>query len=116
MLTAHRKRSNNHSGGKLIMTSISQRCHAIASSRRFQKVILLIILANAILMGIETSEAPMERHGPLLLALNTVTQAIFVLEIAMRLAAHGRWHSSATAGTPSILRSWPFHSSPYREH
>ena len=71
------------------MTSIYRRCHAIASSHRFQRMILLIILANALLMGIETSEALMERHGRELLALNAVVQAIFVLEIAVRLLAHG---------------------------
>ena len=72
------------------MASISQHCYAIASSSRFQKAILLIILANAVLMGIETSEALMERHGRLLLALNAIIQLIFVLEIAVRLTAHGR--------------------------
>jgi voltage-gated sodium channel len=72
------------------MTSISQRCHAIASRRRFQRLILLIILANAVLMGIETSEALMEGHGRLLLSLNAIVQSIFVLEIAVRLTAHGR--------------------------
>ncbi len=72
------------------MTSISQRCRAIASSPRFQRMILLIILANALLMGIETSEALMERHGRAFLALNAVVQAIFVLEIAVRLLAYDR--------------------------
>ncbi len=72
------------------MTSISQRCHAIASSSRFQKLILLLILTNAVLMGIETSVSLMELHGQLLLALNAIVQSIFVLEIAVRLAAHGR--------------------------
>lgn len=72
------------------MTSVSQRCNAIASSQRFHRLILVLILANAVLMGIETSVALMERHGGLLLTLNAVVQSIFVLEIAVRLAAHGR--------------------------
>jgi voltage-gated sodium channel len=56
----------------------------------FQRAVLAVIVANAILMGIETSTAVMERHGRLLLALNAVIQTVFVLEIAVRLVAHGR--------------------------
>ena len=72
------------------MSPMVARCHAIASHPRFQRAVLVLIVANAVLMGIETSAPLMQRHGPLLLALNAVIQAVFVLEIAVRLAAHGR--------------------------
>ncbi|MBP1601615.1 MAG: hypothetical protein H6Q06_1766, partial [Acidobacteria bacterium] len=54
------------------MSPMVARCHAIASHPRFQRAVLVLIVANAVLMGIETSAPLMQRHGPLLLALNAV--------------------------------------------
>ena len=73
-----------------MLNAISNRCHAIVSDRRFQRAVLALIVANAVLMGVETSAALMERHGRLFLALNAAFQSAFVIEIALRLAAHGR--------------------------
>lgn len=60
----------------------------LAHSTRFQNVILGVIVLNAALMGIETSAAVMARWGGLLHGANAVIQAIFVVEIAIRLLAH----------------------------
>jgi hypothetical protein len=38
-------------------------CRRIASSRRFQNAILAVIVANAVLIGLETSPALWERYG-----------------------------------------------------
>ena len=38
-------------------------CRRIASSRRFQTAILAVIVANAVLIGLETSPALWERYG-----------------------------------------------------
>jgi voltage-gated sodium channel len=72
------------------LNSRFSRCQAFVNHPAFQRTVLVVIVANAILMGIETSTAVMERHGRLLLALNAVIQTAFVLEIAVRLVAHGR--------------------------
>jgi voltage-gated sodium channel len=62
-----------------------------AVSRRvifFQHFILGVILLAAILIGVETSETLVVRYGPILDALEVAIQTIFVVEIAIRLAAH----------------------------
>jgi voltage-gated sodium channel len=63
-------------------------CRRVAASRRFQNAILAVIVANAVLIGLETSPALWERHGALFHALNFAVQAIFAVEIAVRLLAH----------------------------
>ncbi|WP_300584258.1 ion transporter [Marivita sp.] len=51
--------------------------------------IIGVILFNAVLLGLETSDAVMATAGPLILALDSLCLAIFVLEIALKLYAHG---------------------------
>jgi len=63
-------------------------CRRTAASPRFQGAILAVIVANAALIGLETSPALWERHGRLFDVLNAVVQAIFVAEIAIRVLAH----------------------------
>ena len=68
-------------------------CRRTAASPRFQGAILAVIVANAALIGLETSPALWERHGRLFDLLNAVVQAIFVAEIAIRVLAHApRFH------------------------
>ncbi len=52
--------------------------------------IIGVILFNALLLGLETSPRAMAAAGPLIVALDKLCLAIFVLEIALKLAAHGR--------------------------
>lgn len=63
-------------------------CRRIADSPRFQNAILAVILANAVLIGVETSPALLRAHAGLFHALNAAVQLVFVVEIAIRLAAH----------------------------
>ncbi len=51
--------------------------------------IIGVILFNAVLLGLETSDAVMATAGPLILALDSLCLAVFVLEIALKLFAHG---------------------------
>ena len=51
--------------------------------------IIGVILFNAVLLGLETSDAVMATAGPLILMLDSLCLAIFVLEIALKLFAHG---------------------------
>lgn len=53
-----------------------------------QRVILLLILANAVILGLETSPSLMASHGSLLVALDQAILAVFVVEIAARLLVH----------------------------
>jgi len=64
------------------------RWQRIAESHRFQNTIIGVILANAVVLGLETSRELVEGHETLFRALNFAFQAIFVTEIAIRLAAH----------------------------
>jgi voltage-gated sodium channel len=63
-------------------------CRRVAASRRFHDAILAVIVANAVLIGLETSAALWERHGALFHALNLAVQVVFAVEIAVRVLAH----------------------------
>lgn len=63
-------------------------CRRLVSSRGFQNAILALIVANAILIGLETSPALWARYGDLFTALNLVVQVVFAFELAVRLLAH----------------------------
>lgn len=65
-------------------------CKRIAESKRFQLFILAVILANAVALGLETYDAIDREVGDTLNFLNDVFLAVFVVEIAIRIAAHGR--------------------------
>ena len=60
----------------------------IAASSRFQGFVLALIVANAVLLGVETSPDFMTRYGRWVELAETVIQGAFVIEIAIRLAAH----------------------------
>src|ERR1044072_9730328 len=64
-------------------------CKRIAESKRFQLFILGVILASAIVLGLETYDAIDREIGDLLNLVNDVFLGIFVVEIAVRIAAHG---------------------------
>lgn len=57
---------------------------------RIRNFIIGVILFNAVLLGLETSVPVMAAVGPLILALDKLCLAIFVVEIALKLSAH-RW-------------------------
>ncbi|RPJ33903.1 MAG: ion transporter [Verrucomicrobiaceae bacterium] len=82
-----------------------KRCEGIASwrlklaqwveSRRIQSGIVALILINAVILGLETSPAMMAQWGGLLVALDRLCLAVFVLEIALKMVAYQRhfWRS-----------------------
>jgi voltage-gated sodium channel len=69
---------------------VSARFARVADSERFQTAIIIVIALNAILLGIETFGAVMERHGDTLRLLNSVFLTIFVAELVIRILAYGR--------------------------
>lgn len=57
-------------------------------STGFQRFIIAVILVNAVTLGLETSAGVMAAVGPALLILDKVALAIFVLELALKLAVY----------------------------
>ena len=72
------------------MDSLANTCARIAASRSFQLAVVVAILANAVVIGLETYDSIEEDYGALLATLNDVFLGLFTLEIAVRVAAYGR--------------------------
>lgn len=66
-----------------------ERLRRFTEDWRFQRVIIGLILVNAAILGLETSQAAMDAAGPFLLGADRAILAIFVVELALRIAAHG---------------------------
>ncbi len=64
-------------------------CAALADSTAFNVAIFAVILANAVVLGLETYDGVARAVGPLLSTLNDVFLGVFVVEIAIRLTAFG---------------------------
>ncbi|MEV0716263.1 ion transporter [Asanoa sp. NPDC050611] len=71
------------------LSPFARRCARIAGSRVFDVVIVVVIGANAVVLGVETYPH-LGAARPLLHGLEWLFRAVFVVEIAIRLAAHGR--------------------------
>ncbi|PVB62941.1 ion transporter [Labrenzia sp. 011] len=65
------------------------RIRALVASRDWEYAIVAIIVVNAVTLGLETSPAVMREMGGLLLFLDRLILGIFVIELALRLYAHG---------------------------
>lgn len=61
---------------------------ALVESSRFQKFIIAVIVINAITLGLETSPTVMAAAGSVLIMLDRVALAIFVLEIVLKLVVY----------------------------
>lgn len=60
------------------------------TSPRTEKVIIALIILNALVLGLETSDAAMERFGVLLDYLDQALLAFFVVELVARMVVFGR--------------------------
>jgi voltage-gated sodium channel len=58
-------------------------------SANVQRMIIVLILVNAIILGLETSAGITARYGAVLTRIDQVILAVFVLEILCKLYAHG---------------------------
>ena len=63
-------------------------CKRLSASAVFHDLIVVVIILNAVILGLETSRPIMQSVGGGIQAVNWVIQAIFVFEIAVRLLAH----------------------------
>ncbi len=68
---------------------ISRTCARIADSDRFNYAIFGVILANAVVLGLETYDFISRDHGEVLGKLNDVFLGVFVIELTIRLVAFG---------------------------
>jgi voltage-gated sodium channel len=62
----------------------------IVEDPRTERVIMSLIIINAVILGLETSKSAMASSGRLLEILDHIILAVFVIEIAARIAVH-RW-------------------------
>ncbi len=69
------------------MTGMAQH---IIGTKTFRGTIIAVILFAGVLAGVETNAAFVAQHRALLHALDAAVLAVFILEIALKLAAHGR--------------------------
>jgi voltage-gated sodium channel len=65
------------------------RVRNLVESEAFQRSIIAVILLNAVTLGLETSHAVMEHFGTVLHVLDRIMLGIFVVELSLRLYAHG---------------------------
>ena len=76
-------------GGRIPLPETAlDRLRQIVTSPRTERFILALIILNAITLGLETSAWVMDRIGPMLLVLDKVVLAIFVIEVVARIAVH----------------------------
>ena len=68
--------------------SFSKKCYDLVESNRFQYTILMLIIINAGIIGLETFDWP-EEVSTLLYGLDALILWVFILEIILRLIAHG---------------------------
>ncbi|NJK80005.1 MAG: ion transporter [Chloroflexaceae bacterium] len=64
------------------------RLRVLVETEWFQTFITVVIIVNAITLGLETSETLMAAYGPLLVALDHLALGIFVAEIILKLLVY----------------------------
>ena len=69
-------------------TSLRRRARTVVDNPRFSTFISAVIGVNAIALGLETAPTAMEVAGPLLVAIDRIALAVFVIEIALKLFAY----------------------------
>ena len=67
-----------------------ERVATLIASRRFEWAIIILVVLNAIILGLETYSPIMDTVGPFLKGLDVIILAIFVIELLLRFYVH-RW-------------------------
>jgi voltage-gated sodium channel len=62
----------------------------LVESPLFTTAIILVIVANAVVLGLQTYDEIVRRHGDTLERLNDIFLAVFVVELALRFGAYSR--------------------------
>ena len=63
---------------------LRDRARALVEAPAFERVIVALIVINALILGLETSPRAMEAVGPVLIAIDRTILAVFVVELALR--------------------------------
>jgi voltage-gated sodium channel len=86
-------RSQHDSGESMMATLFSKETKTTVGewveSPRIQAIIVLIIIINAVTLGLETSEAIVAKYGSILSFLDSTILGIFIVEILLKLYAFG---------------------------
>ncbi len=75
--------------GTSSLSSLRTRAAHFADRPAVQNFILVVILFNAVILGLETSDIVMARAGGLIVLLDNICLGIFVVEIAVKLFGRG---------------------------
>jgi voltage-gated sodium channel len=62
----------------------------LVESRVFVTLVLVVIIANAVVLGLQTYPGIEREHGDTLDLLNDVFLALFVVELSLRIGTYGR--------------------------
>ncbi|MBO6553773.1 MAG: ion transporter [Roseitalea sp.] len=65
-----------------------QSLKSFVESQRFERAIIILIIINAITLGMETSPALMDAIGPVLLTIDRLILAVFVVELMIKFAVY----------------------------
>jgi len=68
--------------------TLRERAKALVESAPFERFIITVIVINAIGLGVETSPGAMAVVGPVIVWLDTIALAIFVVELALKFFAY----------------------------
>src|SRR4051794_29946995 len=68
--------------------TVIARLRIIVDDPRTERVVMTLILVNAVILGLETSRPIMAQYGPLLATLDHIILAVFVIEITARIVVH----------------------------
>ncbi|MBU1467287.1 MAG: ion transporter [Gammaproteobacteria bacterium] len=68
--------------------SMRQRLKTFIENSTIQRILLALILINAVILGLETSPEVMTTAGSFLMALDKAILAVFVIELTIRLLVH----------------------------
>lgn len=75
-------------------TGLRRSVQVLVTRHTFERIILALILFNALVLGLETSATIMDDHAPLLTGIDHILLGVFTLEILLRLYAwRGRFFS-----------------------
>ena len=70
------------------LSYLRENVRSIVESRRFENAITAVIVINAVGLGLETSSAVMAQYGQLVITLDRIAIAFFVVELSLKLFAY----------------------------
>jgi voltage-gated sodium channel len=69
---------------------MTERLRHLVAHPAFDAAVMIVILANAVVLGLQTYDAIERDHGDTLNLLNGVFLGVFVVELGLRMASYGR--------------------------